>query len=175
MASIVLDPSLRQPWPRFLIKALLVIVLIVGLGAAFSSRYRIGIDSQVIKCIPGKTFYLVDLKDKGLERDSIYAFRAYGVEPFFDDGRPMVKYMRGEPGDTVRIDSDQTIYVNGKRHGWGLYLAEKLDQPQEAFMGEAVLEKDQYWFMGLSDLSFDSRYWGAVNSDQIMGRAYPLF
>lgn len=165
----------REPWSRFAIKAVITVALIVGLGFGFTSRFRIGIDSQVIKCIPGITFYIVDLKSTHLERGNVYAFKSYGTQPFFTDGRLMVKYLRGVPGDDVRIDNDQSIYVNNEQQGWSLYLADRLSKPIEAFTGKKTLNTGEYWFMGLSDVSFDSRYWGTVSNEQVVGQAYPLF
>lgn len=165
----------REPWLVFGAKALVVTGLIVALGAAFISRYRIGIDPQDVKCIPGKTFYLVDLADRELQRGRVYAFKAKGVEPFFRDGTQMVKFLRGMPGDEVEVQTDQTILVNKQQQGWGLSLAMNLKQPLDSFIGQKTLRDDEFWFMGLSDISFDSRYWGSVSNEQIIGRAYPLF
>lgn len=165
----------RQPWGKFFLKASIVITLIISLGFAFTSRYRIGIDSQVIKCIPGVTFYLIDLKDKQLERNKIFAFSSRGTQPFFEDGTTMVKYLRGMEGDRIKIDKDQNILINDKQQGWGLFLSTHLEQSPTAFMGEKTLAENELWFMGEHDLSFDSRYWGMVHNEQIIGRAYPLF
>lgn len=165
----------REPWRVFGVKALVMVGVMVAVGAAFMSRYRIGIDPQDIKCIPGKTFYLVDLSDRDLQRGRIYAFHSQGVEPFFRDGTRMVKFLRGVPGDQVEIRKDQSILVNGQEQGWGLSLAMDLKQPITSFMGKKTLQAGEFWFMGLSDVSFDSRYWGSVSNEQIIGRAYPLF
>src|SRR5690554_6118218 len=112
----------RQSWRSFGIKAVIVVASILILGAAFISRYRIGIDSQIVKCIPGKTLYLVDIRDKDLHTGRIYAFRSKGVAPFFEDGTAMVKFLRAMPGDLVEIRHDQEILVNGTPQGWGLSL-----------------------------------------------------
>lgn len=165
----------REPWKLFGIKATVLVTLILVLGALFISRYRIGIDPQDVKCIPGVTFYLVDLKDKVVQRDRIYVFKSKDVQPFFKDGTLMVKYVRGMPGDEIEIRSDQVITINGKEKGWGVSLAMYLNQPVDNFMGKTTLQSDEFWFMGLSDISFDSRYWGSVSNEQIIGRAYPIF
>ena len=165
----------KESWPRFIVKSGVVLVLIITAGLAFADRYRIGIDRQLVKCIPGYTFYLIDTKDTELKRDAIYSFSAEGLEPVYEDGTLMVKYLRGKPGDHVEISKEKNVYVNGEYHGYGLKHAEKLGQPEEAFFGEATLGEDSYWFMGTSSESFDSRYWGTVKHDQIIGRAYPLF
>lgn len=164
----------RESWPKFLIKMAIVFALIYTAGIAFASRYRIGIDSQIVKCIPGYSLYLIDKKDTTIQRDKIFLFKAKGLNPFYEDDTDMVKYLRGLPGDTVEIQKNLNIYVNGNYFGYGLVHAETLGTPKESLIGKSKLKKDSYWFMGTSNQSFDSRYWGTVKYDQIVGRAYPL-
>ena len=138
-------------------------------------RYRVGIDPQYDKCIPGYTFYLIDLKNKALEKDKTFAFRAIGLEPIFKDGTRMVKFVRGMPGDTIEINKKLDISVNGSIQANGLPLLKKLNAQEAGFVGKKVLGENEHWMMGLSFTSFDSRYWGAISKEQVIGKAYPLF
>lgn len=164
-----------QPWSRFAIKLVVLSSILLGTGLVVVDRYRIGMDPQVEKCIPGITFYLIDRKDKRLERGKTFVFRARGLEPVFADGTQMVKYLRAMPDDMVEVSEDQTIRVNGQLVGEGLSQASRLGLPETHFIGSGRVSEGSYWFMGTSNLSFDSRYWGAVKKEQIVGRAYPLF
>lgn len=165
----------HESWRRFALKALLTLAILWLAGSAFASRYRIGFDPQEVKCLPGYSVYLIDLKDRELQRDAVYAFSARGLDPLFKDGTQMVKILRGLPGDTVEVTEQHRVLVNGSLVGEGLYLAERLKVPESRFYGRATLGEDNYWFMGTSPLSFDSRYWGTVKHEQVIGRAYPLF
>lgn len=165
----------KEPWSHFLTKAATVLLIIFIAGYYFASRYKIGIDSQVVKCIPGYSVYLIDKRDTELKRGKTFVFSAKGLQPFYEDGTEMVKYLRGEPGDHVKIDDYGNIYVNKQMMGYGLTHAEALGQSMDSFVGELTLPDNGYWFMGTSNQSFDSRYWGTVQSEQIIGRAYPLF
>lgn len=173
--SIDTIPGHREPWGRFLLKLAATAALIIAAGMAFTSRYHLGIDTQQVKCIPGVTFYLVDKKDTVLERNAIYAFSAKGLAPFFDDGTEVVKYLRGLPGDHIEITSDEAVIINGAEVASGLVLAGALHRDPADFRGKTKLAENAYWFMGESAMSFDSRYWGSVSKEQIIGRAYPLF
>ncbi|EOV3324681.1 MULTISPECIES: S26 family signal peptidase [Edwardsiella] len=165
----------KEPWVYFSLKAGIVIVAILLAGSMFANRYRIGIDPQKEKCLPGYTFFLVDLQDKEMERGAVYAFHAKNMEPFYKDGTRMIKILSGMPGDIVEINDDWLIKVNGDVVGEGLQLAKRLQRQESSFYGKAKLSDGSYWFMGKSPFSFDSRYWGTVKNDQIIGRAYPLF
>ncbi len=157
----------KMSWTRFWCQATLILALLWLAGHAFASRYRIGVDEQKEKCLPGYSVYLIDLKDKNLKRGHLYAFSF--------QGKQMLKILTAIPNDKVEIDHTQKITVNGKVVGEGLYLADQLGYPDNHFYGKTVLKEGHYWFMGKSFNSFDSRYWGAVKEDQIIGRAYALF
>ncbi len=157
----------KTAWIPFCIKAALILALLSGGLTFLKSHYRIGIDPQIEKCLPRYFVFLIDLKYKKLTRDNVYAF--------LFKGRRMVKILVGMPHDTVEIDQAQQIKVNGTVIRKGLYLAHQLGHPASHFYGKTVLKEGQYWFIGKSFHSFDSRYWGAVQNDQIIGRTYPLF
>lgn len=164
----------RESWPRFIAKAAIVTLVLIAVGYSFSHRFSIGMDTQLVKCIPGYTFYLIDKKDKSLGKDNIYAFKAQGLSPFYEDGTQMVKFLRGMPGDEVEVTESGTITINGNYVGYGLEHAKALNKQASDFAGKAII-KAGYWFMGTDYRSFDSRYWGTVENEQVIGRAYPLF
>ncbi|MBB3105178.1 S26 family signal peptidase [Azomonas macrocytogenes] len=165
----------KESYPRFLLKMAVTFGLICATGMALGSRFRIGVDSQREKCLPSYTFFLIDRADKSLARGHTYAFSARHLQPFFEDGTQMVKILAAMPGDVVEVTADQLVKVNGHEVGKGLPHAERLGRTVASFVGKAVLTPQTYWFMGNSPQSFDSRYWGGVNDEQIIGRAYPLF
>lgn len=165
----------KQPWGQYAVKILALSVAMTAGAIIFMDRYRIGMDPQEEKCIPGITFYLIDRKDQELERGKTFVFRARGLEPVFRDGTQMVKFLTAMPEDIVEISEDQIVRVNGEPMGKGLSQAKRLGLSEEKFVGSGKIPADSYWFMGTSELSFDSRYWGTVKKEQIIGRAYPLF
>jgi conjugal transfer pilin signal peptidase TrbI len=71
----------KQAWKVYLPKLASVGLFILLGGGAFMSRYRIGIDSQIDRCIPNYSVYLIDLKNQNIEKDKIYAFKANGLQP----------------------------------------------------------------------------------------------
>ncbi|QCF28142.1 S26 family signal peptidase (plasmid) [Hydrocarboniclastica marina] len=141
----------------------------------FEANYVLGKDSQYVKCIPGVDWFLGDRGDREIERDGIYMVASKGLDPIYPDGTVLVKYLRGLPGDTVKID-ETGVYVNGRNLGTGqLPLAHKFEIEPESLHGERVLGDDEYWLMGTAALSFDSRYWGPVSESQVIRRAYAIF
>ncbi len=164
----------------FMIKLVLIFsfIFIAGFfsGIAFASQYSLVFDPQSVRCIPEYRFYIVDRKDTTLVRDQLYMFLSKDLSPIYPEGTKMLKYLRGFPGDTISISAADQIFINGEPKEYGLLLAQtKLGQPAAHFRGDMTLAENQYWFLASSPRSFDSRYWGAVKGERIMGRAYAIF
>lgn len=186
-------PKHPKPWKQFLLKAAGVsavtsVVAILGFSA-FSQRFEILIDPQVMKCLPDYTVYLVDRHNRTPIRGKPFAFKAAGIDVhlqvddkrldpirrYYRNGAKLLKIMDGLPGDSLTI-TENTIKVNGAATGVaGLLLSRTLQKPPSMYERHEVIPPDHYFFAGRTFDSFDSRYWGNVNGDQIIGRAYPLF
>lgn len=164
----------NQSWKKFGPKAVILSIAMVS-GITYSAaRYKIGFDNQEIKCLPDSSVFLIDTFDKEVVRNNLYMFASQGMEPFFKEGEHIIKIARGVPGDLVEVTGEVTK-INGITRGEGLHLAKKLKVPESNFYGKGTLAENENWFMGTSFQSFDSRYWGKVKSNKILGRAYAIF
>lgn len=159
---------------RFLLKAIPLTALVVALGAAFFSRFHIAMDIYDPQCLPDTRIYLIDRWNKTVERDGLYLFRSRGLEPIWADGQGIIKIARGLTGDTVEVRADETVHINGHFIAFGLGEADQVGYAKDHFIKTGNIASG-YWMLGTSPRSFDSRYWGSVQDDQIIGRAYPVF
>lgn len=166
----------KEPWLKFSIKVTLTLGIMFLIAVAFFSRFTFAAGPYAKSCIPEYSLYLVDKKDKKIIRNKIYAFKSKDLSPIYKKNTKMIKYIRAMPGDTVEINKTNQILINGQLYATGLMLAqEKLGQPYSYFQGEKKLTENQYWALGTSEDSFDSRYWGAISREDIIGRVYPIF
>jgi len=166
----------KQPWVYFLLKAFAVLVLLYLIGIWFSSRFLIVGDPQEVKCLPGYSVYLVDKNDQSIERGELYMFLSKDLSPIYSENTKMLKFMRGLPGDQIEVRSNSQVFINGNASEAGLSLAStKLGLSESDFHGKTTLGEDEFWFLGTSPKSFDSRYWGSIHRDKIVGRAYAIF
>ncbi|OGG41648.1 signal peptidase I [Candidatus Kaiserbacteria bacterium RIFCSPHIGHO2_01_FULL_46_22] len=90
-----------------------------------------------------------------------------------DHSKYFIKRIIGLPGETVLIDGQSVTIINDENPE-GITLTEPY-----ATIGskdndtKTTLEEDQYFVLGDNrDHSSDSRVWGVVTSDEIVGRAF---
>lgn len=163
----------QGPWRPFLLKATVLTVTFAFSFDYVSKRYRLGIDWQVERCLPDTRAVLIDLRSSVPERGGLIAFRGKGLTPIFADGTHMVKILVGVPGDHIEVGPTRTT-VNGEEVATGLHLADRLGQAPEAFSRSFTVPDGHYFGVGKSENSFDSRYFGLIKQDQVIGKAWRL-
>ena len=88
-------------------------------------------------------------------------------------GTLVEEHIIGVPGDTIRIQGTE-LWINGE-HTDRLWLAKSLPGKTVGdYDTEMVLPPGQYFVMGTTHESFDSRYWGPLHREAIIGTARPL-
>jgi conjugal transfer pilin signal peptidase TrbI len=165
----------RMASRAFVVRAGLSLLVFAALGLYLGTRFRVGIDGQVHRCLPPYRVWLIDRHDRVLVRGATYSFFAGdALAPIFDPGQVVVKRLVGLPGDQVAVTDERTT-VNGEPVGAGLALAATLHQPPDAFVRQERIPTDAVWMMGDTPDSFDARYWGPLPLGQLRGRAHALF
>lgn len=162
---------------QFLVRAGIALLITLGVLFYTADRFRLGIDDQVVKCLdPPRTWFIVDTAEQDLRRGQLIAFAANDLmQPWFQPGQRIIKRVAGGPGDRIEI-VDKQVRVNGAVVATGLALAGTMGTDPERFARETfTLGDEELWVMGDTTLSFDSRYWGVLKRNQVIGRAYALF
>ena len=162
-----------HPRRVFVLKAVILTVVLAVAFDMIARRYRLGIDWQIERCLPDTRVVLIDLRSKIPERGGLIAFRGQGLAPIFPDGTQMVKILVGLPGDLVKVSPARTT-VNGIEVAAGLALAERFGQPTSAFAQTFIIPAGHYFAVGRSADSFDSRYFGLIRDEEVLGKAWRL-
>jgi len=109
------------------------------------------------------------------KKDDVIVFR-YPIDPDKD----FIKRVIATEGDTIEI-KDKVIYINGNKidDKWGFYSDYSIlpgnMQPRDNF-GPYKVPKDSYFVMGDNrDRSLDSRYWGVVKKEHLVGKALIIY
>ena len=163
----------RKSSSSFYVKAAILSLVIVVLNLWFTSNFRIGIDGQEIRCLPDHKYFLVDMRKTQPELDSIMAYSASGLEPWFIDGTMMAKIVSGMPGDRVVVN-EQGVFVNGEIKASGFLLANTLEMDIEQFFTSYTIPEDHLLMLAPAPESYDGRYWGLIHKDQLVGKVRPL-
>jgi signal peptidase I len=97
-----------------------------------------------------------------------------------DRSKDFIKRVIGIGGDTVQI-RNKVVYVNGQRtKDSHAFFQDKTVipgslSPRDNF-GPVTVPRDSYFVMGDNrDRSYDSRFWGYVKKDDLIGRALVLY
>ncbi|EPS4554905.1 TPA: S26 family signal peptidase [Pseudomonas aeruginosa] len=174
MAKVERDRAPKRLSAAFLGKGLLFSAVVAGSVVLLASRYSIAIASQDSLCLPPYRLWIIDKKQDDLVRGEIYAFHSKGLSPIFADGTIIVKVLEGMPGDRAKVTLDETT-INGVSVGKGLQVANQHGIDPQKYVREGEIGEGRYWFFGRTPDSFDSRYWGSASTDQIIGKAYPIW
>ncbi|EMB2823958.1 TPA: S26 family signal peptidase [Pseudomonas aeruginosa] len=174
MAKAERDRVSKRLSAAFLAKGLLFSALVAGSVVLLASRYSIAIASQDSLCLPPYRLWIIDKSKEDLVRGEIYAFHSKGLSPIFPDGTIIVKVLEGMPGDHAKVTLDETT-INGVSVAKGLQVASQHGIDPQKYIREGVIGEGRYWFFGRTADSFDSRYWGSAATDQIIGKAYPIW
>ena len=167
----------RKPWPVFIAQCLLFLGLAYGLGWWFSVRYEIGI-AQGKPCLPGR-FYMIERRVEGrlpeFKRGDLIVFRTdRRTMPWYQPGTRFVKVVRGVPGDRVVIDGSGKVQITGPDYRFKSALepqvVELLGRKPGDLAADYPIPERGYFAMGTLPDSYDSRYWGLVQPDQIVGK-----
>ncbi len=109
------------------------------------------------------------------KRGDVIVFR-YPVDPDKD----FIKRVIAVGGERVEI-RNKVIYINDKKidDPWGFYTDKTIMpgflSPKDN-LGPVIVPKDSYFVMGDNrDHSLDSRFWGFVKNDLLVGRALILY
>lgn len=158
-----------------LIAAVGCLALLAGVlgGEYVTKRYRLGIDTADVKCLPW-TYYAISLGTPNPEVGELVAFKVLGLEPHYVDGMIFTKIVKGVPGDQVTARGDG-LEVNGELYPFSKRTLTKLDLPAEAFNRSYQLADGEYFLAATEPDAFDSRYYGPVSAEQFIGSSRPIW
>lgn len=135
----------------------------------FQRYYEVALN--VSSSLAGKV-YLVKKANTRPSVGHIIGFNTKETDPFFPSKR-FLKIVAGVPGDVLKVD--------GKRYSINNFTIEakersKIGKELSQFIQEGtVIPEGKYFVISLDKDSYDSRYFGYVSQEQLIGRAWRVF
>jgi signal peptidase I len=158
--------GLRRAFLEFLETLLLAVILFVVINAA-TARILVQSISMQPNLKEGDLVLVNRLVYKFFrpERGEVIVFQ----NPLNPDDVPYIKRIIGLPGDAVRIEGG-TVYINGQ------LLSEPYLNTTTQRGGEYIIREGELFVMGDNrNNSSDSRAWGNVAVEQVIGRAEAVY
>ncbi|MBU2959149.1 S26 family signal peptidase [Paracoccus sp. 1_MG-2023] len=157
------------------------ICTVLGTGFAYASqRYVIGLDTQDTRCLD-EWFFVIDTWARPSAAEvRLNDYIAVALTPEqtpphakWKPGHVMVKRaVATRAGDRIEISGTGAMFSHGAeawRHGTALEAAPALGLDVAALTREIVLEEGELFLMGDHPMSYDGRYYGQVDEEQIVG------
>lgn len=137
-------------------------------------KYSVAIDIQRnFHCLPWTVFWVEKSPSEWKPaRGDLVQYEARRMGHGFDQMR-VVKLIVGVEGDRIDVRSGR-VFVNGTYMG-GLNLLRELKKSMADYERTTIVPPGRYFVMGSQPFSYDSRYWGLITNEEILGRASPLF
>ncbi len=165
----------KDETPGSLLTWVIGIIIAVKIFQAFIIQPFIVDGASMLATFHDKEFLLVDKISYMIHpasRGDVVIFKLYENIGGEYGGRYLIKRIIGLPGEHVVVkDGVTTIYNDAHKDGFIVdesFVTYK-DPKHDA---DVELGKDQYFVMGDNrSVSYDSRFWGALPSSQLRGRA----
>lgn len=140
-----------------------------------TSNWRIGLNTQEIRCLEGTVFLVRNRAPAEVERGQLIAYKSLGLEPLLKNGTTVAKLVAAVPGDRVTVNA-HGISINDKF--WGP-LNEKVMAKTGKSAGSVstsyTVKSGELLVLGDLPRSYDGRYWGTIKSSQLIGPAWRLW
>jgi len=156
-----------KPW---LVGIWILVLAVIGIEAALVFfGASLGINPTASQ--PYRLFVI--FKEQPPQRGDLVAFRFPGSR-YYKEGVLFVKEVEGLPGDRLEIGSDRIVRLNGAF----LDTVRATDSKGEAvkpFLFDSVIPNGAYFLYSPARNSYDSRYYGLIGKERIVGKVIPLF
>lgn len=147
-----------------------ILILIMSI---FFTRFTFG-HGLLNGCLPAD-FYMIDEKDKSVKVGNIIAFHMPKSVRFIRKNEKVIKIVAGVGGDRLRVTMDGVYNGNKFYKASARRIAVKYNIPAETIERELTIPEGEVFLIGQTDHSWDSRFWGPVKLNSVIGKTYAIF
>lgn len=166
-------PSARRVALSSIVGLACIAALYVGHGRSFVS---FAYDPHEVNCLPELHLALLVHKQPAKVEHGDYLFwKASAIDALsYVKESYVLKRVAGVPGDALKIRGEQ-VFINDKLVAEGLEDAVLYKRRPADFERDEVIPPGRYFVVGTARMSNDSRYWGYLSHDAVVGHAYRIY
>jgi conjugal transfer pilin signal peptidase TrbI len=154
---------------KFIFATWIFVLSIIGIQATLALLgISLGINPTTSQ--PYRLFLI--LKGQPAVRGDLIAFHFPGSR-YYPEGSLFVKKITGIPGDHLSIRNDRTVQLNGAFLD-RIRATDSAGRAVEPFFFDGIIPDGTYFLYSRAPNSYDSRYYGLIRGDRIVGRVIPL-
>jgi signal peptidase I len=165
----------KDETPASLLVWVITVILIVKIFQAFILQPFIVDGASMLSTLRDKEFLLVDKVSYLMgpaERGDVVVFKLYSGVGDSYNGRYLIKRVIGLPGERVVVKNGVTTVYNEANKDGFIVDESFVTYKDLKRVADTQLGKNEYFVMGDNrSVSYDSRFWGALPSDQLRGKA----
>ncbi len=164
---------------KFYGKYTVIVSLLISVIAGVAYTRTIGrISINTDTCIKGKLFYVEYIKGLHKLKDNDYVTFLFKGNKIFHKNTRFIKFVGCMQGEQIITRGLKYYCINKQgKHYLGKACTKTKVTPKcpEHIVFNQVVPKNKLFAIGTAANSYDSRYWGFVDSKSITGRAYKIF
>ena len=143
----------------------------------FFMRFSFTFPAPIYSCLHASVF-IVDRWDKDFKKGDIVAFHFENKDDMVFGNRKMkfIKRVQAISGDVVNVHPQRTQINDEIPIELSMELsAHTLRVNVDDYQRTITIKPNSFFAMGETLNSYDSRYWGSVDTDNVIGKAYAIF
>lgn len=160
----------KAHWRHTYLLPFCIAAVITAATTWFSHSYKLILVLNSDKCIPGSVF-VVDTRQKHVNSGELVMFMSPQTD-ILPSGINIIKLVAGVQGDRVEVGQ---FSVSNNSHKFPAPIdsaAKALNIDTRTLTGTRTVEKDRLFVLGTLAGSYDSRFFGPIKTQQVIGRAY---
>lgn len=169
--SAVGQPKMKRPFLALFVGLTCAVALYFGSGKSYIS---LTYDPHEVNCLPELHLaLLVHSRPDSVAHGDYLFWKASGSLSYVKETF-VLKRVAGIPGDKLVI-KDGRVLINDIQVAQGFDNAILYKKVARDFERSETIPANSYFVIGTADLSNDSRYWGYLSHEEVLGRAHRIY
>lgn len=159
----------------FIKQLVLTATIVVTSFFYFADRYHIAVDTQDKPCLNQRYFFIDTwAQPSEFDQGELMAYRFHLESALIPHNRVILKRVVGLPQHSVTFDAYHGESDNKRFRG---DVSDEMARLNVVLPANAKINlgENDFFLMGTTKWSYDSRFWGKATANNVVGKGYALF